>query len=147
MTERWLAPWWWWLVAMGLAAGAAAEVHGGADGWRAVLPYLVLPALTAGALAWVSRLRVEIRDGVLHVPSARAPLSAFGPPQPLDQQAYRAWRGPRAQRDAWVQGRPWLRTGVLLPVVDPEDDTPYWLIGSRRPHRLAAAVDPTYQEQ
>jgi hypothetical protein len=137
MSERWLVPWWWWLAALALSLGAAAEVHGGADGWRAVVPYVVLPVLAIAALAWLSRQQVSIRDGVLHVPGARAPVTAFGPAEVLTKQAYRQWRGTRAQRDAWVRVRPWFRTGVLLPVVDPEDDTPYWLIGSRQPQRLA----------
>ena len=135
MTERWFVPWWWWLAALALALGAAAELHGGADGWRAVVPYAVLPLLALAAMAWLSRQQVRIHDGVLHVPGARAPLTAFGPPEVLTRHAYREWRGPRAQRDAWVRVRPWFRTGVLLPVVDPEDATPYWLIGSRRPQR------------
>jgi hypothetical protein len=48
--------------------------------------------------------------------------------------------GVRAQRDAWVRVKPWARTGVLLPVDDPDDDTPYWLIGTRRPADLAVAL-------
>jgi hypothetical protein len=48
--------------------------------------------------------------------------------------------GVRAQRDAWVRVKPWARNAVLLPVDDPDDDTPYWLIGTRRPIDLAVAV-------
>ena len=143
MTERWFVPWWWWLVTLALSGGLAAELHGGAGGWRAVVPYVVVPVLAVAALVWLSRQQVSVRDGVLHVPGARAPVTAFGPPQVLSRKAYRELRGPRAQRDAWVRVRPWFRTGVLLPVVDPEDDTPYWLIGSSDPQRLAAALDPT----
>ncbi|MCW2543451.1 MAG: hypothetical protein JWM40_1003 [Frankiales bacterium] len=102
-----------------------------------MVPYVLAPAVTVAGLGWLSRQQVSIRDGVLYVPGARAPVTAFGPPEVLTREGYRQWRGPRAQRDAWVRVRPWFRTGVLLPVVDPEDDTPYWLIGSRRPQRLA----------
>jgi hypothetical protein len=140
VTERWLVPWWWWLAGLLLSLGGAAEIHGGVDGAQAVLPYVLLPAAVLAGLAWLSRHRVRVTDGVLHVPGARAPLSAFGTPEVLTPAAYRQWRGPRAQRDAWVQVRPWFRTGVLLPVVDPDDDTPYWLVGSRDPERLAKAV-------
>ena len=100
-----------------------------------------LASVLAGAgLLWLSRQRVVVVDDVLHLPGARAPLSAFGPAQVLDRQALRLWRGPRAQRDAWVRVRPWMTTAVLLPVTDPEDDTPYWLIGTRDPVSLAVAL-------
>ena len=36
--------------------------------------------------------------------------------------------------------RGWLREGVLAEVVDPLDPTPYWLVSSREPRRLAAAI-------
>jgi hypothetical protein len=140
VTERWVAPWWWWLTGLLLSLGAAAEVHSGRHGAWAVLPYVLLPTAVVLFLVWLSRHRVVVRDGVLHVPGARAPLTSFGTPEELSVAAYRQWRGPRAQRDAWVQGRPWLRRGVLVPVVDPEDDTPYWLIGSRYPEQLAEAI-------
>jgi len=139
-TERWRPPAWWWLLGLGLSVGAAAELHAGADGWRAVLPYLLLPPLALGALLHLTRQEVRVENGQLHVPGARAPLSAFGPPQVLDKKALQQWRGPRAHRDAWVRVRPWFRGAVLLPMTDPDDDTPYWLIGSRRPEQLAAAL-------
>ena len=44
------------------------------------------------------------------------------------------------QRDAWVRVKPLALKGLLLPVVDPEDDTPYWMVGTRHPVDLAVAV-------
>ena len=138
--ERLVAPVWWWVVGVGVAAGAAAEIHGGATGSRAVVPYVVLPLLAVLGLVALSRQQVTVEGSVLTVPKARAPVSAFGAPQVLDRAALREWRGPRAHRDAWVCVRPWLRRAVLLAVTDPADDTPYWLVGSRHPEQLAAAV-------
>jgi hypothetical protein len=139
--ERWPAPVTWWLVGLAVAGGIAAEIHGGAGGWRSWVPYLVLPGAALGALVAMSRQQVVIDDGVLHVPGARAPLTALGAPEVLDREQLRLWRGPRAHRDAWVTVRPWQRGAVRLPVVDPEDDTPYWLVGSKRPKQLAQAVE------
>jgi hypothetical protein len=138
--ERLRIPLWWVVGALAVAGLAAAELHSGASGWRSVVPYATLvPATLAGAWA-MSRQQVRVADGVLHVQGARAPLSAFGPPEVLDATAMRLWLGPHADHQAWVAVRPWLRTGVRLPVVDPEDDTPYWLVGTRHPVALAAAL-------
>jgi hypothetical protein len=137
--ERLRVPALWWVVSLLLAVGGAAEIHGGAGGLQAVVPYAVLPPLALAGLALLSRGSTRVADGQLHVPGARAPLTAFGEPQVLDRVGLRQWRGPRAQRDAWVRVRPWLTRAVLLPVTDPDDDTPYWLIGSRRPEELAEA--------
>jgi hypothetical protein len=133
-------PLWWAVIGLGVAFGAAAEIHLGAQGWRATVPYVVLPLAVLAGLVAVSRNRVLVDDGVLHVPGARAPLSAFGPAEVLDRAALRLYLGPAAQRDAWVAVKPWLQAAVLLPVTDPEDDTPYWLVGTRDPQALAVAV-------
>ena len=136
--ERLPTPWWWWVLGPGVAVLAAAEVHGGADGFaRAVLPYLVLPGLTVVALVLLSRGSVRVADGVLHVPGARAPVSAFGRPSVLDRRGARLALG---RSDAFYVVRPWLPGAVMLPVVDATDPTSFWLVGSRRPGELAEAV-------
>lgn len=140
--ERLRAPVGWWLVGLLVAGLVAATVHNGAGGLRAVLPYVVVPLLVVGGLVLVSRHVVRVEDGVVHVPYARAPLTAFGPAEVVEGQALREWLGVRASRDAWVQVKPWHRSAVRLPVVDPEDDTPYWLVGTRRPVDLVVALTP-----
>ncbi len=136
-------PFWWAAIGIATALGAAAEIHLGARGWRASVPYVVLPLLVLAGLVALSRTRVLVADGVLHVPGARAPLTAFGDAEVLDRAGLRLYLGPAAKRDAWVVVRPWLRQAVLLPVTDPDDDTPYWLVGTRDPQALAVAVSAT----
>ena len=138
--ERLRVPAWWAVTGLVVALLAAAELHSGAGGWRAVVPYAVLPPLTALALVRLSVREVRVEDGVLHVPGARAPLTAFGPPEVLEGEALRLWMGPHADASAWVAVRPWLRQAVRLPVTDPDDDTPYWLVGTRRPVALVSAL-------
>jgi hypothetical protein len=41
---------------------------------------------------------------------------------------------------AFIVQRPWVPTAVLVRLADPADPTPYWVVGSRRPAELAAAV-------
>jgi hypothetical protein len=138
--ERLVVPVWWVLAALTVAGLAAAELHSGAGGWRAVVPYVTLPPLALLAVAVLSRRQVRVADGVLHVPGARAPLSAFGPPEVLEGPALRLWLGPNADPSAWVAVPAWAKAAVRLPVTDPDDDTPYWLVGTRRADALAAAL-------
>lgn len=138
--ERLRLPLGWALGVLTVAGLSAAWLHGGADGARAVLPYALLLPAAVVAVVLLSRAQVRVEEGVLHVPGARAPLTAFGPPEVLDPHELRLWLGPRADVRAWVATRPWLRTGVRLPVVDPEDETPYWIVGTRRPVDLAEAL-------
>jgi hypothetical protein len=100
----------------------------------------VLLALGLAGIVALSKDELRVDEGVLHVPGARAPITAFGPAEVLDRKELRRRMGIRAERDAWVRVKPWAKKGVLLPVTDPEDDTPYWLIGTRRPTDLAVAV-------
>ena len=101
---------------------------------------ITLVVLGLAGVAALSRDALEVADGVLSVPGARAPVTAFGPAEVLDRRQLRQRMGIRADRDAWVRVKPWAKKGVLLPVTDPDDDTPYWLIGTRRPGDLAVAV-------
>lgn len=139
--ERLYAPFGWWLAGLSLSVLVAASVHNGADGWRATVPYVVVPLVAVALLLATSRRQVLLQDDVLHVPGARAPVGVFGPAEVLSGRQLAEWRGMRAHRDAFVSVRPWDRKAVRLPVVDAADDTPYWLVGTRRPVDLVVALE------
>jgi hypothetical protein len=138
--ERWIVPVIWWPCALGLATLVAAELHSGAPGVRSYLPYAVLLPLTAILLATGSRGGITVADGVLHVPGARIPIALLSDGVALDRDAFRVQTGPMADPRAYVVSRPWLHTAVRLTVTDPEDPTPYWVVGTRRPAELLAAM-------
>jgi hypothetical protein len=138
--ERLVAPPLWWIGGIAVAVMLAAGVHAGGSGARAVLPYVVLPLAVIAVLALSSRGRVRVADGVLHVPGARIPLTHVGGITPLDRETTRRIRGPLAEPRAYVATRAWLPRAVRVQVEDPEDDTPYWLVGSRDPEALAQAL-------
>jgi hypothetical protein len=129
-----------WAGALALSLLLAAAVHSGAGGLRAVLPYVVVPLLVLGVLVRASRGRVRVHDGVLHVPGARVPLEVLGAVRALDREQTRRLRGPAADLRAFVATRPWLSRAVQVRLEDPDDDTPYWLVGTRRPEELAAVL-------
>jgi hypothetical protein len=138
--ERWVPPPHWWLGALALAALVAAEIHSGAPGLRAVLPYAVLLPLTVLLLAVGSRGEIRVEGGVLHVPGARIPIARLDHGVALDREAFRQQTGPMLDPHAFVVSRPWLRTAVRLMLDDPADPTPYWVVGTRRPQELLEAL-------
>lgn len=140
--ERLLAPPWVWLAALAVALIAAVTLHGGAGGARAVVPYAVILPVTVATLLSSSRGRVRVTDGVLSVPGARIPVSSLGGVTPLDKQGTRRLRGPLAEPRAFLATRAWLTSSVRVQIEDPDDDTPYWLISTRRPQALASALRP-----
>lgn len=138
--ERLSAPPWVWAAVLSVALVSAAALHSGAPGWRSSVPYAVLLPLAVTGLLAASRGRVRVADGVLHVPGARIPLDHLGGVTPLTREGTRRVRGPLAEPRAYVVTRGWLSQSVQVQVEDPEDDTPYWLVGTRRPAELAAAL-------
>jgi len=114
----------------------------------ALYPVGVAPALVAGAVtlavglavaaAWATRVRVA--DGELWAGPAHLPLTLTGEVRALDAGATREELGPRLDARAYVLLRAWARTAVRVEVADPADPTPYWLVSTRRPADLAAAI-------
>lgn len=99
--------------------------------------------LTALALLGTSTLlRVTGDSGAPQWQAGRAtiPVSLLGTPQVLDAEAMRSAMGPELVATAYVCHRAWVRTGVRVPVQDPADPTPYWLVATRNPDQLARAL-------
>jgi hypothetical protein len=138
--ERWRVPWWLWPPALALAALLAAEVHLGAPGTRAWLPYVILLPATAAGLWALGRLRVAVSDGELHVDDARLPVRYVAGVTVLGVEEKRILLGAAAHPYAFVVQRPWIKGAVQVHLNDPGDPTPYWVISSRRPTALAAAL-------
>lgn len=88
-------------------------------------------------------LAIELAAGAgysLRAGNARVPVSHLGSAKDLDSAAMRAAMGPGWNARAYVCQRPWIRTGVLVNVIDDRDPTPYWLLGSRTPAALVSAL-------
>jgi hypothetical protein len=138
--ERLAVPWWLWPIALAISGLFATELWLGGSGVRAWLPYAVLLPLTVAALWWFGRVRVTVVDGELQVDDARLPVRHVADAIPLDTAGRRELLGVGADPLAFVVQRPWLSGAVQVLLDDPADPTPYWVISSRRPGELAAAV-------
>ena len=84
---------------------------------------------------------VEVRDHQLVAGRARLPLSSIGRVTALDAAEARTLRGVGADPRAFLVLRGWVSTAVRVDLDDPADPTPYWYVSTRRPDRLAAALD------
>ncbi len=129
-----------WVFVLGVASVLAAEIGLGASGVRTWLPFaLLLPALTAGMWS-LGRVKIRVADGELHVDDAHIPLRFIADVIPLDADDRRLLLGPGADPLAFVIQRPWIRGAVQIVLNDPDDPTPYWVISTRHPEKLAAAL-------
>lgn len=138
--ERLTLPWWMWLCGLGLAVFAAAEIWMGAPGVRAWLPFAVLLPLTLLGLWQAGRISVAVVDGELRVDDARLPVRFVADAIALDAAGRREVLGVGADPLAFVVQRPWISKAVQVVLDDPADPTPYWVVSTRHPVRLARAI-------
>jgi len=85
--------------------------------------------------------RVEVRDGVLTAGRAHIPVGLLGAATAVDGEEARAERGVRLDARAWLLLRGWIPGLVRVELEDPDDPTPYWLVSTRHPTALAAAIE------
>ncbi|XTZ14965.1 DUF3093 domain-containing protein [Micromonospora echinospora] len=138
--ERLTLPWWLWLGGVAVAVLLAVEIWMGAPGLRAWLPFVVLLPATAAGLWWLGRIRVTVDDGELRVDDARLPVRFVADVVPLDADGRREVLGVGADPLAFVVQRPWVSGAVQVLLDDPADPTPFWVVSTRHPVRLAAAL-------
>jgi hypothetical protein len=140
--ERLRVPLAWWLLAVPTVLILGATLYAGlADPW----PVIIMTGLAAGCAALLITFglaTVEISDGKLRTGKALLPLTAVSEVVMLDEKQTTRLRGPRADPAAHLYSRPYLKESVYL-AVDPAAGltAPYWLVGSRHPAKLAAAVE------
>ena len=145
--ERLRVPLAWWLLAVPTVLILGATLYAGlAEPW----PVIIMTGLAAGCAAFLITLglaTVEIRNGALRAGNAALPLTAVSEVVSLDEKQTTRLRGPRADPAAHLYSRPYLKESVYLAVAasDPGpgggSTAPYWLIGTRHPAELAAAIE------
>lgn len=138
--ERLFVPLRWWVQGTMLAASL----------WLATvvaLPPVVSWLVTGTSLVLLATLlvsygaaRIEVGDGELRAGRARIDVAHLGAVTALDADATRMLAGVDADARAYLLLRPYLKRAVRVDIADPTDPAPYWLLSTRRPDQLAAAI-------
>jgi hypothetical protein len=135
------APAAYWGLGLLSAVMFAVTVWAGLNVLEVIAAWVVIVGgCCAALLAW-GHVRVEVTSGALRAGRAVLPLQDTGEVTALDAVQTRALRGPRADPAAFMLTRPYLKLAVYVEVTAPEVGTPYWLIATRRPAELAAAIE------
>ena len=133
-------PFRWWVQGTMLVATfwlAFVVATPGLVAWSATGVLLVL---MVGLFLGYGAPRVEVEDGWLQVGRARIAGEFLGDAEPLDAGETRRVAGPGADARGYLLLRPYLKRAVRVTVRDERDPTPYWLVSSRDPEHLAAAI-------
>ena len=139
--ERLRVPLAWWLLAMPSALILGATLYAGLTGPWPVIIMAILVAGCAVLLITMGLGTLEVRDGTLRAGKDVLPLTAVSEVVCLDEKQTTRLRGPLADPAARLYSRPYLKESVYLVVAPPSPAGPYWLIGTRHPAELAAAVE------
>jgi Protein of unknown function (DUF3093) len=142
--ERLHVPLAWWLLAVPTILILGGTLYAGLpQPW----PIIIFAGLTAGcaaaliALGWAT---VQVSGGTLRAGSAVLVLASVSEVVTLDERQSTRLRGPQADPAARICLRPYLKESVYVALdaagAEPPG-VPYWLIGTRHPTQLAAAIE------
>jgi hypothetical protein len=138
--ERLLVPVSYWLLAVPSIAFLGAEAWFVAGGIAPPLTLAVLSLIAAIFLINWGSATIEVTGGVLRAGRDTLPLAEAGEVVALDEEQAALLRGPRADPAAHLFLRPYVKRAVYVGLADPADGVPYWLISTRHPDRLTAAI-------
>lgn len=134
-----LSPSLWVLVAAALCGPMAALVLTPIDRTLALIGGAVVGIGVVVALIAASPT-VSISGGELRAGSAHIPLDLLGEPVGLSGDEARAARGVDLNPRSWLMLRGGIDALVVVPVLDPDDPAPSWIVSTRTPDRLTAAI-------
>jgi hypothetical protein len=134
----------YWFLGFITMATFASFAWAGFSYFVAIGAYVLLVAVPGVALWIWGNATIVVGDGELRAGRDRLPLAQSGHVQVLDQGQTTKLRGPLADPASFMLIRPYLSRAVYIEVAPPADGTaagrPYWLVGSRDPEALAAAI-------
>ncbi len=101
----------------------------------AIVLYGAIVAVLIGTSPVIAVTAEEVIAG-----RATLPLGFAGAAEHFERAEAVLERGRRLDARAWLVIRGWIGPVVKIPVHDPADATPYWLVSTRRPSALVLAI-------
>jgi hypothetical protein len=139
--ERLFVPMSYWLLAIPVVVLLGGEAYFIAGGIVPPLTMAVIGAVVGAFLVNWGSATIEVTGGVLRVGRNTLALSEAGEVMALDERQAALLRGPRADPAAHILLRPYLKRAVYVGIADQAEGVPYWLVATRRPEKLAAAIE------
>jgi Protein of unknown function (DUF3093) len=129
-------PVWVWLLFFFLFGSMSLAV------WAAigVVPTVIVSALEFALMILMARsfiLRITVTKGWFLVGRAAIERAYIHEFTPLNSDATRAARGPKADPAAFLAIRFWVPASIKVAIRDTRDATPYWLISTKKGTELA----------
>ncbi|YCH09395.1 DUF3093 domain-containing protein [Arthrobacter sp. alpha11c] len=137
-TEKLWPTIWIWVVVVGLSS-AGILMFAPISAAAGIIAALVLLAVMTTLLV-VSTPTITVTRDSLRVGRATIDRKFVGTAEAFKKGEATAERGTRLNGLAYMCFRGWIDAVVKIDITDPADRTPYWLVSSRRPDELVAAL-------
>lgn len=105
------------------------------------LPVALLCTLSFVAVIFSSAPSIQVTEATLTAKGATIELKNLGAAKVIPKtEVFRAL-GPELHAKAWLAIQASVKGLVRVEVIDPQDPTPYWLISTRHPEKLAELLN------
>lgn len=139
-TERLTVPLRWWVQGVMLIATLWLAVVVAAPALVAAVVAVLCLALMGALFVSYGAAVVSVEGDTFRAGRAQIPTAYVGAVEALDEDRTRLVAGREADARAFLVLRPYLKRSVKVEIIDAGDPTPYWLVSTRHPERLAAAL-------
>ena len=140
--KLWPAP--WLFISTALVIPASLLVFLPINQTVGIVVAIVLYLGCVGALILASPV-IEVTADEFIAGRARIPLPVVGTATAHRGDDARLQRGQKLDARAWLLIRGWVDPVVRVRLTDPKDPTPYWLVSSRHPEAVVAALEELRQ--
>jgi hypothetical protein len=144
--ERLFVPVSYWVLAVPVVVLLGGEAYFFVDGIIPLLTMAFIGLVVGAFLVNWGAATIEVTGGVLRAGKDTLALSEASQVLALDERQSMLLRGPRADPAARILLRPYLKRAVCVGLTEPVEGVPYWLLATRRPDELAAAIERARHE-
>lgn len=130
----------WIYLALALVIPASALVFLPINQLVGSITGVLLYLACAGFLTLTAPV-VTVSDDEVRAGRAALPIRLIGDVVAFRDAEATLQRGQQLDARAWLVIRGWIDPVVKLDVVDEADPTPYWVVSTRRPTELVAAIE------